>query len=107
MTSLMDADKHIFENQFEKCLQSKRNYDIWTCPVTAKLALLYSGYRLYLKAYWILFTPTPPNYYNDFEHAVSNQSCIYCYFSVLNLHLLHIARVETKSQCCFAIRTLN
>lgn len=68
MTSLKDADKHISENQFEKYLQPKRNHDIWTCPVTAKLALLCSGCRLCLKAHW---SETLPNYYNDLEHVFS------------------------------------
>ena len=51
----------------------------------------------------IVRSEPPPNYYNDFEHAVFTWSCIYCYFSVLNLYFKHISRDETKSQCCFAI----
>lgn len=71
MTSLKDADKHISENQFEKYLQPKRNHDIWTCPVTAKLALLCSGCRLSESALDIVRSETLPNYYNDLEHVFS------------------------------------
>lgn len=50
----------------------------------------------------IVRSETLPNYYNDLER-VFTETCIYCYFSVINLHFLHIARVETKNRCCFAI----
>ena len=55
MISLTDADKLISENQIEKYYQLKRNYDIWTCPVTPILAFLCSGSRFCLKENWILF----------------------------------------------------
>ena len=38
----------------------------------------------------IVRSKTPPNYYNDFEHAVFTKSCIYPYFFSFLIYISYI-----------------